>query len=99
MQADTYIPRRLDDAWKIGFWELDVAFPVLFGCFVGYMSGSKLSFAICLAAGIFVSRWISRVKVDKHPAFAVHWLYWHLPPNPVTALVATPPSHLQRMVG
>ena len=25
MQADTYIPRRLDDQWKIGFWDVDVA--------------------------------------------------------------------------
>jgi hypothetical protein len=31
MQADTYIPRRLDDQWKIGFWDVDVAAPILFG--------------------------------------------------------------------
>ena len=30
MQADTYIPRRLDDQWKIGFWDVDVAAPILF---------------------------------------------------------------------
>ena len=30
MQADTYIPRRLDDQWKIGFWDVDVAAPLLF---------------------------------------------------------------------
>mgnify|MGYP006193372271 CR=1 FL=1 len=51
MQADTYIPRRLDDPWKIGFWDVDVAAPLLFGLFMGYMSGSKFSFALCLAAG------------------------------------------------
>lgn len=28
MHADTYIPRRLDDQWKVGFWDLDVAAPV-----------------------------------------------------------------------
>jgi leucyl aminopeptidase len=27
MIADTYIPRRLDDQWKIGFWDVDVAAP------------------------------------------------------------------------
>ncbi|MDO8777346.1 MAG: type IV conjugative transfer system protein TraL, partial [Burkholderiaceae bacterium] len=48
MQADTYIPRRLDDQWKIGFWDIDVAAPVLFFFFVGYLSGSKLSFAACM---------------------------------------------------
>ncbi len=34
MQSSTYIPRRLDDAWKIGFWDADVAAPVLFCFFV-----------------------------------------------------------------
>jgi hypothetical protein len=48
MHADTYIPRRLDDQWKIGFWDVDVAAPALLGLFMGYMSGSKLSFALCL---------------------------------------------------
>ena len=48
MQADTYIPRRLDDQWKIGFWDVDVAAPILFMFFVGYLSGSKLSFAVCM---------------------------------------------------
>ena len=39
------------------------------------------------------------IKADKHPAFAVHWLYWHLPTSPLTAMRATPPSHIRRMVG
>ncbi|WP_418319605.1 type IV conjugative transfer system protein TraL [Piscinibacter sakaiensis] len=99
MFADTYIPRRLDDQWKIGFWDMDVAGPVILGLFTGYLSGSKLSFAVCVIAGWFTSRWIARIKADKHPAFAIHWLYWHLPTNPFTALRATPPSHVRRMVG
>lgn len=99
MKADTYIPRRLDDQWKIGFWDADVAAPVLFCFFVGYLSGSKLAFMVVMAIGISTSRWLSRIKADKHPAFAVHWLYWHLPTNPMTAMRATPPSHLRRMIG
>lgn len=99
MHADTYIPRRRDDQWKIGFWDVDVAAPLLFGLFMGYMSGSKFSFALCLAAGALTSRAIARIKADKHPAFAVHWLYWHLPTSPLTAMRATPPSHIRRMVG
>ena len=81
MQSDTYIPRRLDDQWKLGFWDADVAFPFVAG------------------AGFFLSRWISRTKADKHPAFAMHWAYWALPTNPATAMRATPPSHIRRMVG
>jgi conjugal transfer pilus assembly protein TraL len=99
MQAETYIPRRLDDQWKLGFWDIDVAAPILFGFFVGYLSGSKASFAVCMAIAILLSRWLSRIKADKHPAFAMHWIYWSLPPNPLTAMRATPPSHLRRMVG
>ncbi len=99
MLADTYIPRRLDDQWKIGFWDIDVASPVLFFFFVGYLSSTKLSFAACMATGIFLSRWIARLKADCHPAFAMHCLYWHLPVNPLTHMRATPPSHIQRMVG
>lgn len=97
--TDTYIPRRLDDTWKIGFWDVDVALPFLVGVFVGYLSGSKLSFVLCMVVAVFTSRWISRVKADKHPAFALHWIYWHIPVNPATAMRATPPSHLRRMVG
>jgi conjugal transfer pilus assembly protein TraL len=99
MLTETYIPRRLDDQWKIGFWDIDVAAPVLFLFFIGYLSGSKVSFAVCLAIGIALSRWLARIKTDKHPAFAMHWMYWWLPPNPLTSLRATPPSHLRRMIG
>jgi conjugal transfer pilus assembly protein TraL len=52
-----------------------------------------------MAIGIFLSRWLSRIKADKHPAFAVHWIYWCLPPNPLTSMRLTPPSHQRRMVG
>ena len=99
MQTDTYIPRRLDDHWKIGFWDADVAFPFSFSVFVGYASSSKLGFFLCACAGLYLSRWLSRIKADKHPAFAMHWAYWALPVNPITAMRATPPSHLRRMVG
>ena len=52
MQADTYIPRRLDDQWKIGFWDVDVAAPIVLAFFIGYLSSSKAAFAACMAAGI-----------------------------------------------
>lgn len=99
MQADTYIPRRLDDQWKIGIWDADVAAPVLFFAFMGYTSGSKYAFVICLAIGIYLSRWMGRIKSDKHPNFALHWLYWHLPTNPISSMRLTPPSSIRRMIG
>lgn len=99
MQTDTYIPRRLDDQWKIGFWDMDVAFPFAFSIFIGYMASSKIGFCLWVCMGLYLSRWISRNKADKHPAFAMHWAYWALPSNPITALRTTPPSHIRRMVG
>lgn len=99
MIDSTYIPRRLDDPWKIGFWDVDVAAPVLFSALVGYLTASKVSFFGCLAGGLFVARWISHTKQDKHPAFVLHWLYWHLPSTPLTSLRTTPPSYLRRLVG
>jgi conjugal transfer pilus assembly protein TraL len=99
VQTDTFIPRRLDDSWKIGFWDADVAAPVLFFFFVGYTSGSKLAFVISMTVGIALSRWLSRIKADKHPAFALHWAYWNLPKTPATAMRATPPSEIVRMIG
>ena len=63
------------------------------------MPGSEPPFAGGMGAGIFVSRWISRIRANKHPAFAIHWLYWHLPASPLTTMRATPPSHIRRMVG
>jgi len=99
MQTDNYIPRRLDDQWKIGFWDADIAFPFLFCLFIGYLTETKLGFFVCGAVGLYVSRWMSRQKADKHAAFVLHWAAWALPANPITALRATPPTHLRRMVG
>ena len=99
MNDSTYIPRRLDDPWKIGFWDVDVAAPVLFGALVGYLSANKLSFFVCLGIGWLLASWVSHTKQDKHPAFVLHWLYWHLPSLPMTALYTSPPSYLRRLVG
>ena len=42
MEAKTYIPRRLDDQWKIGWWDLDVALPCLFCFFLGFMANQGM---------------------------------------------------------
>jgi|SRR5450830_1649966 len=99
MQANTFIPRRLDDQWKLGLWDLDVASPVLVGGFLGFVIGTKVGFCLLTCLGLYVARWLGRKKSDKHPAFVMHWLYWHLPVTAVTSLRATPPSCLRRMVG
>ena len=102
MQADrndTDIVRRLDDIWKLGFWDADVAFPVCFALFVGWLSSTKVGFIACVLVGLYLSRLLARAKADKHQSFALHWAWWALPDNPITSLKAAPPSHLRRMVG
>lgn len=99
MQVDTYIPRRLDDQWKLGLWDADVAFPVLFSILLAWLSSSKMVAAVMVMGGFAASRWVARLKSDKHPAFALHWIYWHLPCTPVTSMKCTPPSEILRMVG
>lgn len=99
MHAGTYIPRRLDDQWKVGFWDADVALPFVFCLFLGWMTETRAGFVLFALVGLLLSRWFSRAKVDKHPAFAMHWAHWALPDNPLTAMRATPPSHVRRMVG
>lgn len=96
---DTYIPGRLDDPWKIGLWDIDVAFPVLFFLYLGWIADSRIAFCIFLATGIFLSRKLSKLKADKHEAFALHWMHWMLPASPLTHLRETPPAHIQRMIG
>jgi conjugal transfer pilus assembly protein TraL len=99
MQAKTYIPRRLDDQWKIGWWDIDVALPFLFCFFLGFMVNHGVKGMVGGAiVGALLSRLVSRIKADKHPAFAWHWTYWHLPEF-FTRMRATPPSHVRRMIG
>lgn len=99
MHADTFIPRRLDDQWKLGLWDIDVAAPVLFSIMLGWLAGTKVAFAVLLGAGLLVARAMHRMKAVSHPAIVLHFLYWHLPPSPLLPLKATPPSSVERMHG
>ena len=96
---DTYIPRRLDDQWKLGLWDVDVAMPVLASLFLGMMAGSKLALGIAALGGLALARWMQRMKASTHPAIVLHFLYWYLPANPVFAQKTVPPAGLDRMVG
>ena len=56
----TYIPRRLDDQWKICLWDMDVAVPwlVAFGIFYTALGGIT-GMIVGGAAGTFVYRMTS----------------------------------------
>lgn len=89
------IPKRLNEPPRIFWWDLDVALLALSAALAGMISGYFLSGC---AVGLLLASAYGRVKSGKHPAFALHLIYWYLPPT-VTGLKRTPPSHLREMVG
>ncbi len=95
----TYIPRRLDDQWKVGLWDMDVAIPWLLTFAIFYTAlGGMLGILLGAAGSTFVGIQASKLKADRHPAFVMHWAYWHLPAF-IVQFHRTPPSHHRRMIG
>ena len=89
------IPRRLNDAPRMFWWDLDLALLVLASALLGMVAGYFVS---GIAAGVVTAWAYGRMKSGKHPAYALHLIYWHLP-NAVVRLKCTPPSHFRDLVG
>ncbi len=96
--SSSRILRWLDAPWKIGLWEVDVAVPFITCLFFGMMHGSPMALGIGVIAGIFIGRWVSRLKAERPLGFAIHLLWWYLP-DIFIQMKATPPSHIKEMVG
>lgn len=93
--ASLDIPRRLNDAPRMFWWDIDVALLVLAAALAGMLAGFFVSGC---AIGVLPASAYGRVRSGKHPAFALHLLYWHLPAF-VTGLKRTPPSCLRELAG
>lgn len=89
------IPRRLNDAPRMFWWDIDVALLVLAAALAGMIAGFFVSGCVI---GVLLASAYGRVRAGKHPAFALHLLYWHLPAF-VTGLKRTPPSCLRELAG
>ena len=89
------IPRRLNDPPRMFWWEIDVALLVLAAALAGMIAGFLVSGCVL---GVILASAYTRAKSGKHPAFALHLLYWHVPPG-VTGLKRTPPSYLRDLLG
>ena len=89
------IPRRLNDPPRMFWWDLDVSLLVLASALVGMLCGFFLSGCVI---GVLLAAAFGRAKSGKHPAYALHLLYWHLPAA-VTGLKRTPPSYLRELAG
>ena len=89
------IPRRLNDPPRMFWWDLDVALLVLAATLLGMIAGYFMS---GVAAGLLAAWAYSRAKSGRHPAYALHLIYWYMPAT-VVKLNRTPPSHLRELIG
>lgn len=89
------IPRRLNDPPRLFWWDLDLSLLVIAAALAGMISGFFVSGCVL---GLLLASAYGRMKAGKHPAYALHLLYWHAP-GYVTGLRCTPPSHLREMAG
>jgi len=89
------IPRRLNDPPRMFWWDLDVALLVMGTALAGMLTG--FFFSGC-ALGVLIATAYTRAKSGKHPAYALHLIYWTLPAA-ITNLKCTPPSYLREMTG
>jgi conjugal transfer pilus assembly protein TraL len=88
-----YIPRRLDDASKFLFWELDVAGIGLLGMFLGVATEYPI---IGIILGVTLAYFYNKLKAGKHPGMAEHLLYWFTGiPEPKEL----PESHIRELNG
>ncbi len=94
------ILRRLDDPWKLGLWELDVAGTFVFFLCLGFMKGTMGAFFAAIVAGYFVCSRISKLKAMRHTGFLWHFLFWWLPQEAMfISRDLLPPSHYRELVG
>lgn len=94
------ILRRLDDPWKLGLWELDVAGTFVFFLCLGFMKGTMASFFGSVVLGYFVASRISKLKVMRHTGFLMHFMYRWLPREVMfMPRGVIPPSHLRVLTG
>ncbi len=98
---ETRIPRRLDDVWKLGFIDLDVALPFvvifLFAALAdSFQFGWKTLLGIFMVCGQ-VAGTAAGVPISIRLSCCT-WAYWFLP-SVFSPLKRTPPSHFRRMIG
>ncbi|OQC18084.1 type IV conjugative transfer system protein TraL [Candidatus Skiveiella danica] len=93
--ASLDIPRRLNDAPRMFWWEIDVALIFLGAVLAGLLAGF---FMTGCALGVLLALSFAKAKSGEHPAFALHLLYWHLP-SIISGLRRTPPSYQRELMG
>lgn len=95
VDASLDIPRRLNDPPRMFWWDLDVSMLVLGAALAGMVAGY---FVTGCVVGLLLASAYGRIKSGRHPAFALHLMYWHLPSS-LSGMKRTPPSHERELFG
>ena len=94
---DTLVVRRLNDAWRIAWFDAAVVMPMLFCVMVGFLVGQKVLLA---AFGGYLSFQVQRLKAAQHPSFLSHFFRWILPAvTQVARFLLLPASEKQVRLG
>lgn len=91
-----YIPRTLDQQEKFFLWEVDQFVFAVLTTGAGVVSGHM---GPGMIAGVVAAYWYGKLKSGKHPKFAIHLLYWWMPPAASIKTKITPPSDCRYFLG
>jgi conjugal transfer pilus assembly protein TraL len=92
-----YIPKYLDAQEKFIFWDFDQAVLALLLMGFGATMGALIT---GMVVGGFTAWQYGRIKAGKHPRFAMHLMYWWLPPSfGFVRRKTTPPSDMRYFLG
>ncbi|MBL8511839.1 MAG: type IV conjugative transfer system protein TraL [Betaproteobacteria bacterium] len=92
----TRIARRLNDAWRIAWFDAVVVMPFLMFFMLGLITDQKL---FCITVGLGISFGIQRLKAAQHPAFFSHLSRWIVPSGLTTRRSSFPPPDVQGRIG
>lgn len=90
-----YIPKRLDDPERIGFWTMDEALSLVGPFAIGIMFQATVAGLVGAALCYFA---LKKVKGSDQPNAAMYAVYWHLPSR-LLQLRFTLPSSTRTLAG
>ncbi|MEM8985157.1 MAG: type IV conjugative transfer system protein TraL [Pseudomonadota bacterium] len=93
--SDYYIPKRLDDPEKIGFWTIDEAIAIAGPFALGIVFKAIV---VGIVGGLACYFILKKMKGSARENFALYMLYWHFPSR-LLQLKSTPSSFKRRLAG
>jgi len=76
MTANTKVTRRLNDKWRIAWFDAIVVLPFLFFLMMGFATGNKILGGV---VGLAAAWQLQRLKASKHASFLTHFFRWVSP--------------------